>query len=115
MRLTTEIWVSALTRRVFAEGGFAAVARRGATEAGAVLVAFRGRGGEIVLYAPAPQTSYGEAGASERRFVEVPEIRDDEALGQRIEREKRFDPDFWLVEIEGTKTAADELIGVVPG
>ena len=43
MRLTTDFWVSALMRRVFAEGGFAAVAKRGASEAGAVFVVTRNR------------------------------------------------------------------------
>ncbi|MEP2580565.1 MAG: DUF1491 family protein, partial [Roseibium sp.] len=38
MRVTSEFFVSALVRRVFGEGGFAAVSRRGAPEAGAVFV-----------------------------------------------------------------------------
>ena len=46
MRLTSDFWVSALMRRVFAEGGFAAVARRGASEAGAVFVVTRNRVGQ---------------------------------------------------------------------
>ena len=38
MRVTSEFFVSALIRRVFSSGGFAAVERRGATEAGAVFL-----------------------------------------------------------------------------
>ncbi|RUT88859.1 DUF1491 family protein, partial [Mesorhizobium sp. USDA-HM6] len=52
MRVTTDLWVSALLRRVFTAGGFAAVVKRGATEAGAVFVLSRGRLGEVVLYGP---------------------------------------------------------------
>ena len=49
MRVTTDLWVSALLRRVFGAGGFAAVVNRGATEAGAVFVLTRGRLGDVAL------------------------------------------------------------------
>ncbi|EHK53596.1 DUF1491 family protein, partial [Allomesorhizobium alhagi] len=55
MRVTTDLFVSALVRRIFAAGGFAAVVKRGATEAGAVFVIARGRLGDASLYGPAPQ------------------------------------------------------------
>ena len=38
MRLTTSLWASALVRRVFASGGFAAILRHGADSAGAVFL-----------------------------------------------------------------------------
>ena len=71
MRVTTDLWVSALVRRVFGTGGFAAVVKRGATEAGAVFVLSRGRLGEVALYGPAPQTSYDSAKPDERFFLNV--------------------------------------------
>ncbi|MET0943059.1 MAG: DUF1491 family protein, partial [Mesorhizobium sp.] len=43
MRVTSELWVSALTRRVFSGGGFAAILKRGAAEAGAVFILSRNR------------------------------------------------------------------------
>lgn len=97
MRLTSEVFVAALTRRLFADGSFAAVARRGASAAGAVFVSVRGRDGAVRLFGPAPQ-SLSETGA-ERRFTEET-VADDAALARRLEREARFDPDFWLVDIE---------------
>lgn len=45
MRVTTDLWVSAMVRRVFSSSGFAAVIQRGATEAGAVFVLTRDRFG----------------------------------------------------------------------
>ena len=69
MRVTSDFWVSALLRRVFGAGGFAAVVNRGATEAGAVFVLARGRLGEVALYGPAPQTSYDSAKPDDRFFV----------------------------------------------
>ena len=107
VRVTTELWVSALVRRVFASGGFAAVMRRGAAEAGAVFVAVRDRTGHVTLYGPAPQTSY-EAGAPDDRHF-MPVAAQDTDL--YIEREVRFDPDIWLVEVE--TAAVPDLIRIV--
>jgi hypothetical protein len=100
MRVTTELWVSALVRRIFAAGGFAAVARRGEAEAGAVFVATRNRLGETRLYGPAPQTAYDAARPDDRRFAEILTVTDEDAMQARLDRELRFDPDIWVVEIE---------------
>jgi hypothetical protein len=106
MRVTTDLWVSALVRRAFAAGGFAAVLRKGAAEAGAIFVVTRGRMGEVSLYGPAAQTSYDERKPSERLFRRIEEVADADALDRRMERESRFDPDLWLVEIE----AGDDFV-----
>ncbi len=52
MRLRSDIFVSALTRRLFARGDFAAVEHRGAEEAGAIFIRQRFRDGLETLYAP---------------------------------------------------------------
>lgn len=100
MRVTSELWVSAIVRRAFASGGFAAVARKGSPEAGAVMVTLRDRYGETRLFAPAPQTSYGEADPDERRFSEVLRTTDPDEIAARIDREARFDSDLWVVDLE---------------
>ena len=112
MRLTTDMWVSALLRRVFAAGGFAAIVKRGATEAGAVFVVARDRLGQLELYAPAPQTSYDTGRPDERHFTSIHAGEDAEALDARLEKETRFDPDIWVVEIEAGATPVEELISV---
>lgn len=112
MRVTADLWVSALLRRVFSAGGFAAVVRRGAAEAGAVFVLARGRSGETALYGPAPQASYDSARPDERLFTQVGTGEDSEALEARLEREKRFDPDIWVVEIEAGAVPVGDLISV---
>lgn len=107
MRVVTELFVSALVRRVFSAGGFAAVERRGATEAGAVFIRQRFRDGLETLYGPAPQSFFGE-GEEDRRFeirAESASAADCDAI---IARETRFDPDLWLVELE-----ADDLAGLI--
>lgn len=112
MRVTTDLWVSALLRRVFAGGGFAAVMRRGATEAGAVFVLTRGRLGDVALYGPGPQTMYEGARPDERLFDRLDPEADVEMLEKRLEKESRFDPDVWIVEIEAGATPVKDLIAL---
>ncbi|TPN83107.1 DUF1491 family protein [Mesorhizobium sp. CU2] len=112
MRVTTDLWVSALVRRVFGAGGFAAVVKRGATEAGAVFVLSRGRLGEGALYGPAPQTSYDSAKPDDRFFILLDSGDDPTAFDARLERERKFDPDIWVVEIEAGAIPVEELLSL---
>lgn len=111
MRVTADFWVSALVRRVFAEGGFAAIMNKGASEAGAIFVILRDRFGGASLFAPAPQTSYDGARPDERYFIRY-DLEDETALNARLEKEKRFDPDIWVVEIEPGKGAIGDFIQI---
>ncbi|KQT54259.1 hypothetical protein ASG43_01145 [Aureimonas sp. Leaf454] len=97
MRVTSDLFVSQLVRRVFSDGGFAAVERRGAEAAGAIFLLVRHRDGALDLYGPAAQTHSSEDGG--RRFMRE-FLTDEAALEARLVREARFDPDFWVVEIE---------------
>ena len=99
MRLRTDFWIGALLRRAQAEGAFVAVARRGASEAGAIFVAVDRRDGTFDLYGPAPQTELdGSTGG--RLFSQLLPGADETKLRERIAQEVRFDSDLWLVEIE---------------
>jgi len=111
MRVTTDFWVSALVKRVFGDSGFAAVAKRGSSEAGAVFVIVRDRLGGAQLFGPAPQTSYDTARPDERHFTRY-DLDDEAALDARLDKEKRFDPDIWVVEIEPGRTAVEDLISL---
>lgn len=111
MRITTDLWVSALMRRVFGTGGFAAVIQRGAAEAGAVFIVTRDRMGTVRLYGPAPQMSYDMSRPDERFFCAT-EIRDERDANDRLERQKRFDPDIWIVEVEEGSQTLGELIEI---
>jgi hypothetical protein len=98
MRLKSEIWVHAVLRRAFAEGRYGAVLRKGAAEAGAVYVVINRLDGTIRLLGPPPGPAIDEEG--ERRFADVPKITRMEELDSFSERMAKFDPDFWIVEIE---------------
>jgi hypothetical protein len=110
VRVTSEFWVSALVRRVFNAGGFAAVEKRGASEAGAIFVVTRARDGAFRLFGPAAQTSYEAVGPSERQFTLLLESTQEEQLSARLEKERRFDPDLWVVEVEVDDSALVELL-----
>jgi hypothetical protein len=94
-RLKAGIYVKALIRRAEVSGASAYVARRGAEEAGAiylklarpdrsctVLSQARRGDGELVWMKPLGETS------------------DDEAANKYFDKQIRFDPDLWIVEIE---------------
>jgi hypothetical protein len=103
MRLKSAIWVSAYLRRCNVEGVFAAVRRRGAEEAGAVFVKISRLDGTAALYGPAPQTMFDDARPAERAFVAVtgdPQPVAEAEIEKRLEREIKFDPDVWIVEVE---------------
>ena len=99
-RLTSDFYVSQLIRRVAGEGGFAAIAKKGATEAGAIYIVVRDRSGALRLFAPAPQQSYKDQRPTDRLFLKIEHVASDEDINKFAETEKRFDPDFWLVELE---------------
>ena len=100
MRVTSEFFIAALIRRVFSSGGFAAVERKGAAEAGAIFIRQRFRDGFETLHAPAPQSVFDESRPDDRRFEARLHKAEPDAVGDIINREAKFDPDLWVVELE---------------
>ncbi|MCJ8517343.1 hypothetical protein ABID21_000091 [Pseudorhizobium tarimense] len=99
MRIRSDIFVTVLTRRVFSAGGFAAVEHKGAEEAGAVFVRHRHRDGTETLYGPAPQNVFDEE-VTERRFEKRLDNVGPAEIDALIERERSFDRDLWLIELD---------------
>jgi hypothetical protein len=102
LRLKTAIWVAAYVRRCHLEDAFAVVRRRGAEEAGAIFVKVSRLDGTAALYAPAPQSAFQETWPADRRFVSSfpAEFVPDADVEARLDRERRFDSDLWIVEVE---------------
>jgi hypothetical protein len=100
MRVTSALWVGAYVRRCYGEGAMATVARKGAEEAGAIVVVVDRLDGTADLYTPASQSSFDEANPSDRRFQLVLDKAPRTDIDARLEREMRFDPDLWIVEVE---------------
>ena len=81
MRVTSSLWVGAYVRRCFGAGAFAAVARRGAEEAGAIFVIVDRLNGTADLYGPAPQAVFDEV-ASERTALPAGRGRGNSGRGE---------------------------------
>lgn len=111
MRLTSEFWVSALMRRVRGANGFAYLVRRGAAEAGAIFIKIRNRDGNFDLFMPAPQSEYDPLKAGDRQFYLYKQSEDEQLINLQLEKELRFDPDLWLVEIEDCPQGAEFVRG----
>ena len=96
MALRADIWVAAYLRRASVEGAFATLRRRGAPEAGAIFVVVDRMDGRIALYEPAPSED------GERRWfrAHAAEWIDPPEAEARLQRQLRFDPDIWIVDVE---------------
>jgi hypothetical protein len=100
LRLTSGVWVAAFIRRYNGAGASAALMHHGAEEAGAIFIVVDRLDGTADLYAPAPQSSFDDARPSDRKFQRVLEDASGSDIATRLDREKRFDPDLWIVAIE---------------
>ncbi|MFP1132107.1 DUF1491 family protein [Asticcacaulis sp.] len=97
MLLPTDLWVSALIRRAEQGGAFAYVLKKGDARAGAVILKIthlRERETYILR-----QVTAGD----EVKWMKPITSHDPEAIESYIERERRFDSDLWVVEIEDTE------------
>ncbi|HEY1630672.1 MAG TPA: DUF1491 family protein [Rhizomicrobium sp.] len=94
-RLKAGIFVRALIRRAEVAGAAAYVVRKGAEEAGAVLIKIaRLDGTSLVL-------SQARRGEGELVWVRpLGDAADEEKARAYFDRQIKFDPDLWIVEIE---------------
>ncbi len=95
--LKTWIWAQALIRRAQVLGAFATVARRGDSDAGAVLVKVAMMNGKAKLFAPA------QDGEGERIWLNLSNgaLGEEEAAVDAYARKRAdTDPDLWVIEIE---------------
>ena len=95
MLLSTDLWAAALIRRAELAGAFATVARKGDARAGTVIVkAFDTTSRRARLYSEA----FGPDG--ERLWVQPVESEFESELDDYLQRQIRYDPDLWIIEIE---------------
>ena len=89
-RLAARVWVAALLRSVHADGGFATVLARGDDIAGSVVLVHRDRGAERAL-----QRTLGADGSYFWRVAAT-----GESVAAWVARQRGFDPDLWVVELD---------------
>jgi len=100
MRVTSSLWVGAYLRRCFSAGITAVVVRRGAEEAGAIFIKLNRLDGTFDLFGPAPQSAVDDDMPRDRRFEQLFAAAPEADLDARIDSERKFDSDCWVVEIE---------------
>jgi hypothetical protein len=93
-RLATSIWVSAYLTRLSIAGIYAHVARKGDETAGAVAIKVATMDGRASFFTRA----FGAEGAAgwHAQVEGAPEADVDAALA----RQRRYDPDLWVIEVE---------------
>jgi hypothetical protein len=95
-RVAASVMAGALIRRAQGEGGFGAVLAKGDSTAGSILVILleRGNNPRLLERLLQPDGRYAWQESGSRRIEnprEVPEF---------IARQRRFDPDLWVIELD---------------
>jgi hypothetical protein len=106
-RLKAGFFVRALIRRVEAAGAQAYVVKKGSEEAGAVFLKITRLDGSCMVL---NQVTLGEESRGWAR--PLGESCDEAKASDYFERQKKYDPDLWIVEIEDRegRTFVDEKI-----
>ena len=100
-RLKAGIFVRALIRRAEVEGASAYVVRKGAEESGAVILKIAKLDGTSTVL------SQARRGEGELVWVKpLGDAVDDEKASAWFDKQVKFDPDLWIVEIEDRKGRA---------
>lgn len=95
MLLSSDLWVSALIRRAQLEGAYATVVKKGDDRAGSVIVkAYDTSTRTAKLYTEA----FGPDG--DRLWIQPVTSESESELDAYITRQRGYDPDLWVVEIE---------------
>lgn len=93
-RLTADIWVSAYLTRLRLVGIPAFITAKGDATAGVVLVKMNTLDGQAQAF----QRSF-DLNTGQRSWVVLAE-GDDETVESALNRQKSFDPDVWVIEVE---------------
>ena len=93
-RLKAGIFVRALIRRAEVAGAYAFILRKGAEEAGAVFLKVSRLDGQVTVL---EQVRRGEGDLA---WMKPLGEADEERAKAYLEKQIRFDPDLWIVEIE---------------
>jgi len=95
-RLTSEMLVGVLRRRIAAEGGFATVLAKGDAISGVILIQAVEKGHEIGLF---ERVSNFSGGYALMRCGPRPE-EGTQAMTDYVARRRRSDPDLWVLELD---------------
>ncbi len=95
-RLPAHLEAAGLIRRAEAEGGFAAILKKGDPDRGAITLIVRKRG-ELRGFLERELGADFNYGWS---FKPLDPTRECDSVADLVARKQRFDPDFWLIELD---------------
>lgn len=107
-RIPAHIEASALIRRAQAEGGFAAVLRKGHAGAGTLLIVLTENGTNTRAYERMPQVD----GSRNWALIRSETAENKQDFQDYLDRRKRQDDDLWIIELDVAD--GERLIGL-PG
>ncbi|MDC7676199.1 DUF1491 family protein [Asticcacaulis machinosus] len=94
MLLSTDFWVGALLRRIEQGGGFGYIAQKGDAKAGGVII-------KVINLMTRQGYLLREAQTQDGAVWMRPIKTDDELeIDNYLQKQMKFDPDLWVVEIE---------------
>lgn len=105
-RLAAGVWIGALLRRVSAAGDFATVLHKGDAVAGSIVIIHRDRAG----LTRALQRILGEKGEYRWRTAAT-----GESVDEWVQRQRRYDPDLWIIELDTADAARFVDEWIAPG
>ena len=97
MRINSELWVKAYLRLCNSSGAAGFVVKRGDEHGGSVFIRINKLDGTSLLYGPA---AAGFSDTESNRLWSLRHDGDDASVEDLVSRERSFDPDLWLVEVE---------------
>lgn len=99
-RLATHIIVKALLRQMDVAGQSMMVLKKGEAEAGSLILVITEQGRPLFLLERAflPEGRYGWGRAA------LAEGADEAEFSRYIEKRQKFDPDLWIIELEGRQS-----------
>lgn len=100
MRLTSAMWFAVFMRRETERGAYVSVVNSGAQQAGAIFVIHNHLDNFVSLYAPAPQAVAVIEDDDDRSFEMIFERESQDVIDAYLEKQKKFDPDLWIIETE---------------
>ena len=93
LRITTELWVSILRKRLETNAIPVFIIQKGEKQAGAIIIRVSNLRGRSTIFIQAPSIN------NERRWVELMEGLDRD-IEEMLQKQKKFDADLWILEIE---------------
>ena len=103
MRLKSHIWIHAYIRACAAANCPAFVVRHGDDDAGAPFIKINHLNGTASLYGPAP-AGISDTTPGQRFTVYMsPPNATEKAVDAYLDRQREYDPDLWVIEVEDAK------------